>query len=68
MPCEDAMIKKVISLTPDMIVEDALHILEHEKIRTAPVISSNDILLGMFGFMSIMKQVLPVSCYYDQRP
>ncbi|SFO68762.1 CBS domain-containing protein [Cohaesibacter marisflavi] len=61
MPCKDAMIEKVISLTPDMIVEDALHILEHEKIRTAPVISSDNRLLGMFGFMSVMRQVLPVS-------
>ncbi|WP_321336690.1 CBS domain-containing protein [uncultured Cohaesibacter sp.] len=61
MPCKDAMIEKVISLTPDMNVEDALHILENERIRTAPVLSKDNTLLGMFGFMSVMRQVLPVS-------
>ena len=61
MPCKDAMIENVISLTPDTTVEEALKRLETERIRTAPVISSDNTLLGMFGFMSVMKNVLPVS-------
>ncbi|WP_319498336.1 CBS domain-containing protein [uncultured Cohaesibacter sp.] len=61
MPCKDAMIDKVISLTPDLTIEEALAILEAERIRTAPVLSKDNTLLGMFGFMSVMKKVLPVS-------
>lgn len=61
MPCIDAMIDKVVSLTPDQTVEEAMALLEEKKIRTAPVLDKDDILLGMFGFESLLKEMLPVS-------
>ncbi len=61
MPCIDAMVDKVVSLTPDQTVEEAMTVLETRQIRTAPVLDENNILLGMFGFESLLKQMLPVS-------
>ncbi len=61
MPCIDAMVDKVVSLTPDQTVEEAMAVLETRQIRTAPVLDENNIFLGMFGYESLLKQMLPVS-------
>ncbi|SNY90108.1 CBS domain-containing protein [Cohaesibacter sp. ES.047] len=61
MPCIDAMVDKVVSLDPDHTVEEAMKILESHHIRKAPVLDKDNILLGMFGFDSLLEEMLPVS-------
>ncbi|WP_373236371.1 CBS domain-containing protein [Cohaesibacter celericrescens] len=61
MPCIDAMIDKVVSLTPDQTVEEAMKILDEKRIRTAPVLDENDIMLGLFGYERLLQQMLPIS-------
>nr|WP_321456235.1 CBS domain-containing protein [uncultured Cohaesibacter sp.] len=61
MPCKDATIESVVSLKPDQTVGDAMRILEAARIRYAPVLSEDNTLLGMFGFMSVLGEMLPVS-------
>lgn len=66
MPCKDAMIDKVVSLTPDQTVEEAMTLLEEKKIRTAPVLDENDNMLGMFGYETLLKEMLPVSVKMEE--
>ncbi|WP_319414115.1 CBS domain-containing protein [uncultured Cohaesibacter sp.] len=55
------MIDTVISLRPQQTVEEAMSILEAKRIRYAPVLSEDNILMGMFGFMTVLGEILPVS-------
>lgn len=59
MPCIDAMIDEVVSLPLDISVEEALHVLDTNKIRTAPVLDSDKSMLGLFGYETLMQAVLP---------
>ncbi|WP_319533062.1 CBS domain-containing protein [uncultured Cohaesibacter sp.] len=61
MPCIDAMVDKVVSLTPDQTVEEAMKVLESHSIRKAPVLDKDNVLLGMFGFDSLLEEMLPTA-------
>lgn len=65
MPCEEAMITKVITLDPDQTVEEALATLEKKNIRAAPVLDGSGKLLGMFSFHHLLTNLLPVSVTMD---
>lgn len=65
MTCAQAVIQKVTILSPDQTVEEALDTLEKKKIRTAPVLDDDGKLLGMFGFHSLLTNLLPVSVTMD---
>ena len=61
MPCIDAMIDEVVSLNLDLTVGEALQILDDNKIRTAPVLDDDKKMLGLFGYETLMQEILPVS-------
>lgn len=61
MPCRNAMITDVISCRPDDKVSDVMAIMEENRIRHVPVVDENNVLLGMFGYSHLLKELLPVS-------
>lgn len=61
MACADALIENPTVLHPDMTVEEALTLLEEQQIRCAPVVDSNQSLVGMFGLHSLMEDMLPTA-------
>jgi len=61
MPCNTAMITDVITISPEMSVGDAMQILEEKRIRTAPVVDDQNVLLGVFSTQHLMNSLLPVS-------
>ncbi len=61
MPCQIAMITDVVTVKPEMSVEDALHLLEEKRIRAVPVVDDNHRLVGMFSFKQLLNKLLPVS-------
>jgi CBS domain-containing protein len=61
MPCKEAIITDVTTIKPDQTVEAALNIFSKKGIRYAPVVSDEGIYLGMFGYIQMLKGVLPVS-------
>jgi len=65
MRCEDALIMKVTSLSPDQTVEEAMDILKTKNIRGAPVLDEESRLLGMFSFAQLLTTLLPVSVTMD---
>ena len=60
-PCSDAMIKDVLTVTPDTTVHDALAIFEKNDIRSVPVVSKDGNLLGLFGLKHVLLSLLPKS-------
>lgn len=61
MPCRNAMITDVISCRPDDTVGEVMAVMEEKRIRHVPVIDENNILIGMFGYSHLLKELLPVS-------
>ncbi|MEM9468838.1 MAG: CBS domain-containing protein [Pseudomonadota bacterium] len=60
-PCSDAMIKQVLTLTPDQTVEEAMAIFKKENIRSLPVVDSNGKLVGLMGLSHVLTNLLPKS-------
>ncbi len=61
MPCEEAMITEVITVNPEMTVEEAMRVLDKKRVRAVPVVDENNILMGIFSTQQIMSNLLPVS-------
>ncbi len=61
MPCQDAIIKNIISLTPEKTVRQAMDMFNTHQIRAMPVIDKENKLLGMFSTGVLVTRLLPVS-------
>lgn len=61
MPCNAAMIKKLITITADKSVEEALGVLNTNKIDAVPVVGQGGKLEGVFSTRVLLKNLLPVS-------
>ena len=60
MPCHTAVLKNVLTISPEDVVEDALKALHKQKISVAPVVDDNGILVGLFSMRSLLKNLIPV--------
>jgi len=61
MPCHAAMMEKIKTLSPENTVEDALKLLEKQKVDSLPVVGDDGVFAGLFGQRALMKNLLPVS-------
>ena len=61
MPCADAMIKDVITVTPDRTVSEVLEIFYNNRIRNVPVVDHDGVLQGIVSFRRLLAFLLPVS-------
>lgn len=60
MPCADAMIKDVITATPDMTVGEAMALFEQHSIRAVPVVDGKGDLIGLFDLRLLLLRLLPL--------
>ncbi len=60
MPCHTAVVKDLLIVSPDDIVEDALQNLHKQNIAAAPVVDENGLLVGLFSMRSLLKNLIPV--------
>ncbi len=58
---QDLMVRKVVSLHPDMAAMDALKVLTSHKIPTAPVLDANKMLVGMLSETDLLKLMVSSS-------
>ena len=66
MKATDVMVTKVISVTPDVLVQDVAYILLSNRISAVPVVDDNGQLLGAPGnFMYLGHQISPAKLQYD---
>lgn len=63
MPCREAMIKRseVACVKADQTVEDILLRMEDLNLRALPVVTEEDVLVGMFSTRALLKHLLPAS-------
>lgn len=61
MSCKDALVKKVILISPDINVADAIAIISEHAIRAVPVVDNDANYYGMFGLHSLMDDLLPIA-------
>jgi len=61
MPCKDALVKKVMTVSPDMSVEQALKDMKKSGLFFAPVVDSDGTLVGLFSVSRLLENTLPVS-------
>lgn len=61
MPCHAAIVEKALVLKDDITVEDALLEMKKKKAEVAPVINKDKMLVGMFSYQILMRNLLPVS-------
>lgn len=59
MAVKDIMVKKVITLSPEMSADEALQKLLEKEISGLPVVDKNNKLIGMFTEKSILRAILP---------
>ncbi|MCK0152362.1 CBS domain-containing protein [Alcanivorax sp. S6407] len=60
----DYMSRRVITLSPDQSVHDAIRVLLENQISGAPVVNENGQLIGMFSESDCLKGALQAS-YHD---
>jgi CBS domain-containing protein len=61
MPCRLAMLESVVSLAPEQTATEALEILKHHNIRSAPVLESDGTYIGVFSLHSVFHSLLPIA-------
>lgn len=66
MPCEPAIIKNVVTVSPDMSVDEAFDVLRNKNVRTAVVTDEKHTLLGIVNFQQIIKGILPFSATMEE--
>ncbi|MBM3248245.1 MAG: CBS domain-containing protein [Candidatus Omnitrophica bacterium] len=59
MAVKDILVKKVITLSPEMSAGEALQKLLEKEISGLPVVDTNNKLVGMFTEKSILRAILP---------
>jgi len=64
-PCSDVMINDVITLSPDISVQDAMKIFDEKNLRSLPVVDGAGKLVGVFGLQQILFNLLPASVAMD---
>lgn len=52
-------VTKVITVSPDSTVEDALHLLDDKQVRAVPVVGEDGIYQGMFSLHEVIKCLVP---------
>jgi len=60
MPCHSAIVKNLIAITLETIVEDALALMKKEKITLLPIVDQHNIICGYFSAAILLKNILPV--------
>lgn len=60
MPCHAAVTKKLVSVSVDSAIEDALGVLRKAKIDAAPVVDADGRLVGVFSLPLLFQNILPV--------
>lgn len=61
MPCNAAMIKKLITVSVDQEVEEVIAVLKKHNIDAVPVVGENGKLEGVFSTRILLKNLLPVA-------
>lgn len=61
MPCRAAIEKNTLRILPDEDVESAIAKLKKGKVNSAPVVDDQGMLLGLFSFKGLMRNLVPVS-------
>lgn len=61
MPCHAAIVKKLITVSPDDTVEKVIAVLRKNKITAVPVVDKAGALQGFFSMKILLKNLIPVS-------
>ncbi len=63
--CEKAIVKDVVTVTPDQTVEEILKIFKEKNIRNIPVLDNEGKFLGLVGLQQILVNLLPKSAVME---
>ena len=66
MPCKDAMITDVISVTREHTVSDVLQLFYNKHIRNVPVLNDDGTLAGVISFKRLLAHLLPASATMEK--
>jgi CBS domain-containing protein len=58
---KDMILEGAVSIGPDDNVESALAMLRKKKLFAVPVVDKTGVLVGIFGYRQILRELLPVS-------
>lgn len=61
MPCHAAVVKKNVTISPDMRVEEALKSIKKGKVNAVAVVDDDGKFLGFFSMKVLLKNLIPVS-------
>lgn len=61
MPCHSAVVKKVLTSSPDDTVENVLKLIKKGKAQASAVIDDDGQFLGLFSMKILLKNLIPVS-------
>ncbi len=65
MPCRDAMTVDVITASPEQTVADAMNLFHKHNIRSVPIVDENNVVIGVFSFSHLLRELLPASVTLD---
>lgn len=61
MPCHSAIVKKIVTASPDDAVEVVLKSIKKGKVQACAIIDEDGAFLGIFSMKILLKNLLPVS-------
>ncbi len=59
MTCRNAMLERVVSVSPQHTIGEALNVLQRENVRRAPIVDAQDVFLGHFELAKVLAKLLP---------
>lgn len=66
MPCKEAMVPGVVTITGDRTVAEAMTLLDKHNIRALPVVDKAGGFLGVFNIEDLLDRLLPAPLDFEE--
>lgn len=66
MPCKDAIIKDIVTVSEDRTVADAMEMFRANNIRALPVVDGKGRFLGIFNVEDLLARLLPAPLDFEE--
>lgn len=66
MPCKDAIIKDIVTISEGRTVAEAMEIFREHNIRALPVVDGKGVFLGIFNVEDLLARLLPAPLDFEE--
>ena len=65
---KDIMTKKVVTVSPNLMIGEVVKLFNRNKISAAPVVNNNNKVIGLISEKDLLKELASESFHYEETP